>query len=276
MNKIGSKFFSLSQKIKYKLFKEDVFLDYKEALNSCSKNGYENNDIIALVKRKAISYRELIKKEKYLKVKIGVIPLLELVNRISANQEKIVIYDFGGADGIYYLQLRKCLPLKTKILWYVIETPEMVNEMKDLESDELKFFDSIENAKQETGEIPNIFHTSGTLQYTSNPIENLEKICNAGAEFLVFNRSSLINSEDNLISIQTSLLSWHGEGMLPEGFNEKVIKYPHSNISKKKFEDTLFGNYNILYTYEDSSGIKKLNQEDIVGLCYVCQKKMNS
>jgi len=271
MNKLSLKLFTITKKIKNKLFKEDIFQSYKEALEKCSIKGYENEDVVSLVKAKAISYRQIIEKEQYLKINPGVIALLEVAKRMPNIFGRIVIFDFGGADGIYYLQIRKCLPADIKILWCVIETAEMVSEMKDLETEELRFFESTKDALNYSGHPPQIFHTSGTIQYTPDPIFFISEICNSGANYLVFNRQSLTRNDRSIISIQTSLLSWHGEGTLPKGFKDRIIKYPHTNVSKSEFEKILLDKYKILYTYDDSSGVKMVNREDIIGLCYICE-----
>jgi len=274
MNNLSSRLFTLSRKIRKKLLKEEVFQSYKEALEKCSIKAYENENVISLVKAKAKAYRENIAKEKPLKIKPGVIALLELTKRVHDNGEQIIIFDFGGADGIYYLQLRKCLPPEKRLLWCVIETAEMASEMKEFETSELKFFTSVRDALSYSGNPPHIFHTSSAVQYTPDPLFFIREICNSGAAYLVFNRQSITRNDKSIISIQTSLLSWHGEGDLPKGFVDRVIKYPHTNVPKSEFEKTILEKYNVLYTYEDSSGIKTVNKEDIMGLCYVCESKL--
>lgn len=167
------------------------------------------------MKVKALSYRNVINENHLLKINIGVIALLDVFKRPPTSLNRIVIFDFGGADGIYYLQLRRCLPVETNLLWCVIETAEMVTAKKDLKTDELKFFASSKVALIHAGNPPQIFHTSGAIQYTPDPLFFISNICRPGAPYLIFNRQSLNGSGKSFVSIQTSLLSWHGEGSLP-------------------------------------------------------------
>ena len=124
--------------------------DTEEALNECSKYGYQNSNIVNEVKEKAKRYRTSISNQEFIEINIGVLVLLDAVNRLDNFQSPIIVFDFGGAYGIYYLQLRKCLNETVKILWCVIETPEMVNTMKEFETNELKFYSSIQEAKKKS------------------------------------------------------------------------------------------------------------------------------
>jgi putative methyltransferase (TIGR04325 family) len=271
MNYLQKKLFNIERRAKKKFLREKIYNNYHDALRACTKKGYENRAIIESVKTKGIAYRSKLGQQEYPALNIGVVSLLDIIHQVAPPPAGISVIDFGGADGIYYLQVRKCISPETKFRWHVVETPEMSAAMKDFETDELKFFSSIREAREKLGVSPLIFHTSGTLQYTPSPYDSLHEICESKAAYAVFNKQSLVNGSNDIVSIQKSLLSWHGDGPIAENFEDKIIKYPHTNIRKSEFELILKKHYKIIYTYEDSSGIKPVNKENIAGTCYVCK-----
>jgi len=270
MNKWELTLFKWRRKLRDKFANEQIFNSYADARQYCSANDYENDEIINLVKAKSINYRKELLQTSFPKINMGVMPILQAIQNTDGS---VVIFDFGGADGIYYLQTRRCVPLSVQLIWCVIETPKMCAAMKEFETEELKFFPGIAEASNHVKRNPDIFHTSSTLQYTEDPLKYLALICNAGAKFLVFNRQSLTRGDAALVSVQTSLLSWHGQGSLPSGFTERVIQYPHTNIPQQEFERVISSNYEIIYAFEDSSGVKTVNKEPIAGTCYFCRMR---
>ncbi|PWT73117.1 MAG: hypothetical protein C5B59_14355 [Bacteroidetes bacterium] len=273
MTKIELMLFRLRKKLKGKLKREMVYPTYEKALKFCSMKGYENDDIINTVKIKTTNYRKALRTAEYPIINVGIMPILQAIHKLGIYHRRIVVFDFGGADGIYYLQSRKCLKHDIELLWCVVETAEMANAMKEFETDELKFFDSLSKAIEFCGHGPDIFHTSSTIQYTLDPLYFLKQICNSEARYLVFNRQSLNRNNYSLITTQTSLLSWHGQGSLPANFDDKIVMYPHTNLSQTLFEEVLTEKYLIEFAYEDLSGVKNVNKEPIVGLCYFCELK---
>lgn len=91
--------------------------------------------------------------------------------------------------------------------------------------------------------------------------------------YMIFNRQSLSPENFDIISVQTSFLSWHGAGEVPKNFKERIIKYPHTSIRSERFEKAVLEKYDILYTFPESSGIKRTNKLKIAGISYFCANK---
>jgi putative methyltransferase (TIGR04325 family) len=261
------------------LFGDKHYETYSDALKDCVSNGYENDAIINLAKDKAKIARQAIAdgvKPHILNLNIS--PLLALINELSTQHNTtqhntINIIDFGGADGGHYLMIRQLIRPDIRLKWTVVETVEMVKAMHVFATDELSFCDNLEGAIQKMGKI-DILHTAGTIQYTPNPYQCVEKMLESGADYLIFNRQSLNQNDADLITIQRSLLSWHGSNDVKSAaFVDCEIRYPHTNISLKKFESMVQQNFSITYTYEDITGIKKVQKETIIGKSYVLKKK---
>jgi putative methyltransferase (TIGR04325 family) len=266
--------------IKYKinkrlirLFGDKTYNSYSDALKNCVSNGYENNVIIDLAKEKTRLYRQNIENGVVPHAEnLSIFPLLSLINELARQNKPINVIDFGGADGGHYLIIRQLLANTIRLNWQVVETSEMVKGMQAFATNELSFCDNLDKAIQEMGAIDILF-TSGTLQYTPNPYDFIDKMLNSNADYLIFNRQSLNVGDRDLITIQRSLLSWHGSKEIKNAtFVDQEISYPHTNISVQKFEALLNAHYKVVYTYADASGVKKVRNETIVGKSYVLKK----
>ena len=91
---------------------------------------------------------------------------------------------------------------------------------------------------------------------------------------MVFNRQSLTEGDLDVVTVQRSLLSWHGSAETGGvDFEDREVRYPHTSMQVKKMEEILRRGYDILYTFEDNTGFRKLRGERILGKNYVCVQK---
>lgn len=142
--------------------------------------------------------------------------------------------------------------------------------MSGYRTDELFFSSSLQELSSKSTDKIDIVFTSGTIQYTAEPYSVLKDLINIGSRILIFNRQSLSLESFDIVSVQTSLLSWHGYGPAPADFTEQVVQYPHTSIQIKKFEEIVSEKYDVLYTYEETSGIKKVGKYKVAGKSYYC------
>jgi len=70
------------------------------------------------------------------------------------------------------------------INWNVVETPEMVNQAKQIAFGSCKFFDNINSARAGMNKIDLVF-TSGALQYCPDPLLYLQKLVDLDAPFFL-------------------------------------------------------------------------------------------
>ncbi len=247
------------------------FSSYEEALKYCSTDAYQDNELIEVVLKKT---KRFVKE-----LESGLIPLwdtsgyslLSLINPIlEKGQQKLNVLDFGGACGAHYFIARKFLDPKVKLNWIVVETPAMVIASKELENEELHFCDSLDEAINKLGQI-DLLHTSGTLQCVDEPYKYLEKILNSGSRWILFNRLGLSQSNEDVIVIHNSKLSWNGIGDLPEGYKDKIISYPFTFISESKFLNLLNEKFTIFAKFSENSGIKTIRSIKIVGYGLLCK-----
>ncbi len=231
-----------------------VYLDYETALKASSPKAYQADELIDVVFQKTMKFKQSLNKYPiYISPSIAN-SICSLVPIITEKENKqIHIIDFGGACGALYFQIRHFIPQNLKIQWAVVETPAMVLKAKSLENEELTFHDSLDSA---LNILPNldIFHTSGTIQALSKPREYLQKIVNLRARYIFFNRVGVNQGNKDIYTVHRSKLSWNGPGVLPEGFQDKWVKYPFSFLSEDFFLNTIQKLYNIITKFEDNSG----------------------
>jgi putative methyltransferase (TIGR04325 family) len=133
-------------------------------------------------------------------------------------EDGCTITDFGGSIGDVGLEVLAVYP---QVNYVVVENETMVEMMRG------------RNAVQFTTSIPDecdIFYTSGTLQYVSDPMGAFEAGVKSARRAVVLARNSFCKNE--IFRVQKSPLFDNGRGPLPNGFTNRVISYPHRTINE--------------------------------------------
>jgi len=136
------------------------------------------------------------------------------------------VLDFGGACGRHYMEARLHSPA---IRWAIVETPAMVARARELETDHLRFFTTIDAAADWLGEI-DIIHSNGAIQYTPNPIEVVRNLCKLHASQMLWFRILFGNGARET---QISRLSDNGPGKIKTAL--KKVSYEQTALLEKEF-----------------------------------------
>jgi len=159
---------------------QPTFHSYEEALSTHKDFGYQQEELVNVVYLKTQRFRDSLSKRP-LTVDHTCSRLL-LALCIAARGKKKLTVDFGGACGAHCFVARAFFADDLELKWNVVETPAMAQMGRTLESDELRFLDSIDEGKH-TGKADLVF-SSGTLQYVSNPLQTLDELPRANYLFL--------------------------------------------------------------------------------------------
>jgi putative methyltransferase (TIGR04325 family) len=178
---------------------------------------------------------------------VGILYFLQQTKATAIN-----VLDFGGACGAHYFLIRKIVDPKISIHWAVVETPKMTSKAKLLETKEIEFYDNISGAMTSIT-LCDLFHSSGAIQYVTDPQKILEEIVSCGAKFLLLNRLAL-STKEKIIVIQDSLLSANGPGELPPGIQDRICKYPITYFPKEALETIIKTKYAAKFTYPETKG----------------------
>lgn len=137
------------------------------------------------------------------------------------------VLDFGGGCGKHYKIAKRQTP---DVRWAVVETPALVARSSELETDNLRFFSSIDSAKDWLGHVA-VMHSDGAVQYTPNPDHTINHLCSVGAMEMQWKRLFLSSGELKREN-QLSLLGENG----PSGsFTGKAVRYTRSAIAEAAF-----------------------------------------
>lgn len=129
-------------------------------------------------------------------------PLLCGLLRVALENGGILhVADFGGSLGTTYFQNREFLSGLEKLEWNIIEQENYVAcGKKYFENEELRFFPSIEQCLKKTK--PDVLIVSSVIQYLEDPFAMIEKFINAKFKYVIFDRTSFIDSPEHKIAIQ--------------------------------------------------------------------------
>ncbi|MBK7964355.1 MAG: hypothetical protein IPK10_02920 [Bacteroidetes bacterium] len=82
----------------------------------------------------------------------------------------------------------------------------------------------------------------------------------------IFNRMMFNEDDRDFVTVQKSYLSSNGPGKLPQGYQDKLISYPHTTMSFQKFNQTIINKgYECEWIFLESSGSHKIKNENISG-----------
>lgn len=250
-----------------------TFASYALAEEACGTQGYQQKTLVEVIRRKTEIYRASLQAGGPKKPTIGDLQLLSALC-LADDREPIRVLDFGGACGAHYFMARALLGERRRLSWNVIETPAMAREARQLDNQELRFFDALDEAVRQLGGIDVLF-SSCTLHYVPNPYEMLRRLVGCGAKHLVLARLSVTTGPRERFVAQESALSKNGPGPLPAGFEDAVCKYPFTLLVRQKVEAIVTERYRLTMEMPDPSGAFPLDNEPIAGIGYVAKKIPN-
>ena len=215
------------------------YSSWKEAKRNCT--GYESNDILEKVKNSLLKVKSgeyVYERDSVLFEKIEYsYPLLTVLLWVAGiNNNKLNVIDFGGSLGSTYYQNKSFLDHLELLRWNIVEQENFVKCGKEnFENEELKFYYSIDDCLNENDTKLILF--SSVVQYLENPFDFLNEVVEKGVEFILFDRTSIINSNDHRLCVQTSIQY------------EKEDTYPVWLFNEEKFMDIFKKKYKLIFDF---------------------------
>jgi putative methyltransferase (TIGR04325 family) len=129
-------------------------------------------------------------------------PLIATLLRAALESDgRLTVLDFGGALASSYYQCRDFLGGVRSLRWCVVEQPKFVACGKqEFQTDVVRFYENIESCLKE--ETPTVILLSGVLQYLPAPLEILVEVSRIGAPFVIIDRTPVVLSGQQAISVQ--------------------------------------------------------------------------
>ena len=251
-----------------------TFGSYEEALKECTSFGYEASDLVEVVYQKTLAYRDALRSDAPPMTPSDALALFAL-GLLFQRSNCIRVLDFGGACGAHYFRMQSLFPSSLPLRWHVVETPAMVRRARSLQTDSLRFFDTLSEAKDSLGQI-DIVYSSSALQCVPDPHPALTALIECAGTYLVLPRFGLNAAKTSLITLHETALSDNGPGKMPRGIRDGKTRYPMTFLSREAVESQINQDYEILVTVADTSCIIPIEGHKLLGLGYVGSRKINA
>ena len=247
---------------------QPTYASYREAAAACANQGYEAGDLVEVVFRKTITYRDSMA-HRPPEIAASDALLLFALGRAARNNEPLRVLDFGGACGTHYFATRALFLNRLPVQWHVVETSAMARRAMALEDGSLRFFDNIAQARQAFTGAPDVVHASGALQYSPDFRKALAELIACEGRYLVLPRLGLSETNADVVSVHEAKLSDNGPGRMPEGLSEGTTRYPFTFPAREAIEGLIAERYEFLIRATDSSGVFPVNDSELTGRGYV-------
>ena len=246
------------------------YATYQEAAAACRPYGYEADDLVQVVFQKTKTIRDRLRNGLSIQIDPGVLETLFATSVAMGRREELRVLDFGGGCGVHYFFVKAFYGDRININWHVVETPSMRRKALELRNDELKFFESIEEARVSLGRI-DLTHSAGALQCVPDPWKYLRELLGCGAQYLLLNRWDITLGISDIVIVYKSKLSKNGPGSLPSGLNDGITRFPYTFLAKAKVDSVIGKFYNLKYTSEDNSAIHPILLQPTISLSYFAE-----
>jgi putative methyltransferase (TIGR04325 family) len=248
-----------------KLGDNKEYKSYSNAIEACTSDAYLNVELCSMIADKTLIHARNLNERPFVLNPTNVF-LLSAINQyiIDFSIRDLTILDFGGACGAHYFDIRRFIPKDVSLKWYVVETEQMVKSAyeKEISNTELVFVSSLKDIKTNI----NLIHSSCALHYVPDPYKIISELINVNAEWILFNRMMFNENDRDFVTVQKSFLSSNGPGKLPEGYNDRILSYPHTTLSFQRFNSCFISNdYDLDWIFDELSGSYQIKNEKIIG-----------
>ena len=239
-----------------------IFPSYSSAAAECGE-GYYDADIAKVIAYRTAKWKDTVKAEEWLWSDHVYNPVLAVgIAGTELTARPLRVLDFGGGCGIHYFFVR--LVFRQSLKWAIVETPIMAEHAAQVSEGAFEVYDNIAEAIVSLGSV-DLVVTSGTVQYTPDPMVALDELIAIGAPYFMLARFPFL--DPSTISLQEGPLSANMEqfGPMPPGMMDRTIKCPITfakyAIVKSKFEQA----YDRLLTLPAPSANYRLGSQTIMG-----------
>lgn len=234
------------------------------ALAACGDVGYESEELARVVVEKT---RRLITSQNHEVPPSGI---LLAAASLEGRGSSLRVVDIGGAAGAHYLGVRMILPQSVRLEWVVVETGAMISAADAIHlGPEVRFSTDLNASLGRWESPPDLVLASGVLMCLPEPRESLEQICASSAASIVFTRTGLAPAGATRIIVQSSRLADNGPGPLPQGFTDRLVRYPNTFIPRAEFEKVLSRNHEIRFSASEMSRAWRVGKQRIPQFAYV-------
>jgi putative methyltransferase (TIGR04325 family) len=192
---------------------------------------YESDVLTELVYQKTVAFNRTTK----LDFGLGSERLLLAVAIAMAESARAApcrVLDFGGACGLHYKLATLMFP-DARFRWAIVETLSMLRRARSLETESLKFFQSVEAAAAWLGGV-DLVNSNSALQYVEHPLGVVHELLALAPKVVLWERLMLSMGATHADQ-QRSLLFDHGPGAVPSGVKNRTVLHKITKLSRDDF-----------------------------------------
>lgn len=245
----------------WRMSREPVFATYAEAARSRGQD-YQDEELAQIVLNKT---RHLVQDASFQHIAehqaVATVLAVTTASALAPRGDRpLRVLDFGGALGTSYHFIKERLP--GNYAWAVVETPMFVKAGREFETDELRFFETIEEATAWLGEI-DLIYTSSAVQYMPDPLATLDLFLAANPRCVALLRSAF-SENDQVVVLQRSRLRDNGPGPLPAGVRDRPVYYPRTYAPIEGLREKFASNYRTVVEHGDGTPLIYVGGQRIV------------
>lgn len=118
------------------------------------------------------------------------------------NNSNLCVLDYGGSLGSSFYQNLDFLSGLSTLNWCIVEQENFVKcGIENFQNNKLSFYYDLNSFFSKN--FPNVVLFSSVLQYLENPYDLLNKLIEKEIKYIIFDITTFIDSEDDVITIQT-------------------------------------------------------------------------
>lgn len=210
------------------------FQDYQSAAKACGPRGYEDADLIEVVRAKTRQFiprlqgaggrRELTESELF----------VVWAALAAAGGAAVRVLDFGGACGTHFHVADAAYAGRIRFDWTVLETPAMVEAAREFKAPGLAFYSQIAELPDLQSGPPDLLLCSSSLQYVPQPLDVFDQLLSLRPRYVCLTRMPIAPGHGLVFSVQRSRLSNNGPGRAPIPIADREMRYPIALISDEQ------------------------------------------
>ena len=163
----------------------------------------------------------------------------------SCKNNRLNIVDYGGSLGSSYRQNNSFFNHLQKLRWSIVEQEKFVRCGKEhFENEHLKFYDDLKTCCLENQ--PDAILFSSVIQYLEKPYALLEEVLSLKFDFLIFDRTTFIESGEDRLTKQKVKPTIYG------------ASYPVWFFNREKFLAFLSRDYELVAEFDALAGIIRI------------------
>jgi putative methyltransferase (TIGR04325 family) len=181
-------------------------------------------------------------------------------------KDRLSVVDLGGSAGLHYFIAKAALGPRIPLQWHVVETPSLVRAAGALANEELRFFDSLEEATNGWESVDLVF-ASGVMQCLPDTLDVLKKFALLRPRALCLTRTAVSPTKAKHVLIQQQI----SPAARAHGALNPEVRYPVVLLPRGAYERILREHFETVLRIIEEQNVYYINGKGAHMLGYLCR-----